>query len=82
GVAIANPSAPPVVSGCPADIGSGTIIVFGYGTAHPDADVWYADSGCQDITNGTVSGVELANPSFLSFISAFNTAFQTRGAAG
>ena len=49
--------------GCPMDTGTATVLVFGY-PHRTDVDVWYHDSGCAWIDNGTLRADALARPSF------------------
>jgi hypothetical protein len=49
---------------CPADeAGHLALIVLGYPT-RPDVDLWYNDSSCQSIDNGSVLAFQLASESF------------------
>ncbi len=65
-----SPGPPPA---CPEDSGSKTIIAFTY-VSGPDADLWYADAGCQSLDNGTIGAWEEGNPSFYNeFIAAINS---------
>jgi hypothetical protein len=54
---------PPQYPHCPAAFGSVTIIVLRYGSG-ADADLWYSDTGCETLDNGTIGAWETGNPSF------------------
>ncbi len=56
-------AAPKGVTSCPADVGSVSIIVFGY-SKPPDIDLWYSDSGCKTLDNGLIGAFEPGNPAF------------------
>jgi hypothetical protein len=61
----------PSGAGCPADVGSAAILVFGY-AGQPDQDLWYHDSGCESLDNHQLTVTETANPSFYNgFMPAF-----------
>jgi hypothetical protein len=55
-----TPQPPPLVSSCPSDDGSESVIVFSF-HQRSDVDLWYEDSGCEYLDNG--------------FIGAWNTGF-------
>lgn len=48
---------------CPAQLnGMATVIAFDY--PHRSVDLWYQDSGCQEIDNGVIGASEIGNASF------------------
>jgi hypothetical protein len=59
--------APQGVRVCPNDLGSASIIVFGY-TRGPDIDLWYHDSGCKALDNGVIGAFEGGNPPFYQML--------------
>jgi hypothetical protein len=49
------------VVNCPAEFGTHVVLAFSY-PGRPDADVWWADSGCETLSNGSISvsgGIDL-----------------------
>lgn len=48
---------------CPADDGSATVIVLSY-RHEPSIELWYDDGGCPILTNGSITGQAIDNPSF------------------
>jgi hypothetical protein len=54
---------PPDGAHCPAESLSASIIAFAYANA-PDVDLWFKDSGCQTLDNGTLEASQIANPIF------------------
>lgn len=60
-----NDVLPPTNPHCPAAFGSVTIIAFHY-SSKPDVDLWYSDTGCQTLDNGTIGAWETGNASFFN----------------
>lgn len=55
--------APTGVTSCPAAFNTATVIAFGYGSG-VGANLWYSDTGCQTLDNGSIGASETGNPSF------------------
>jgi hypothetical protein len=45
---------------CPAQLHSVTLLAFGYSTRRA-VDLWYNDSGCQTLDNGTITAWQVAS---------------------
>jgi hypothetical protein len=59
----ASAVAPSGIASCPGADASGSIIVFHYPTG-ADVDLWFSDSGCRGLDNGTIGVWEIDNPAF------------------
>ncbi len=53
-------------SKCPSAADTVVIVVLGY-PHHPDVDIWWDDSGCQEADNGYVQVFQAGNDSFGAF---------------
>lgn len=62
-IAKVSTKAPTGVTACPADFNTATVIAFGYGNG-VGANLWYSDTGCQTLDNGSIGASETGNPSF------------------
>lgn len=59
--------APTGVTACPAAFNTATVIAFGYPHGG-GADLWYSDTGCQTLDNGSIGASETGNPSFYASV--------------
>ncbi len=48
---------------CPADFESATLIAFAYSHGS-DADLWFSDTGCETLDNGSIGAAAAGHPAF------------------